>query len=69
MTDLLADVVVYPDGEVRILDLDELSKAHETGLLTDSQLHDSLNRLHKLLSYIYAGRFGQLQTVLENLGL
>ena len=33
-TDLLADVLVYPDGRVKVVDLDELSEANETGLLS-----------------------------------
>ena len=33
MTDLLADVFVFPDGSFRLLDLDELASAHAKGLI------------------------------------
>ena len=34
VTDLLADVIVYPDGFVKVVDLDELGEALEKGLLS-----------------------------------
>ena len=33
-TDLLADVLIYPSGEIRVVDLDEIAQALEEGLLT-----------------------------------
>ena len=69
MTDLLADVIVYPDGRCKVVDLDELSKAHESGMISDEQLHASLNQLNNLLTYIYKDKFDQLQAIIENLGL
>ncbi len=69
MTDLLADVIVYPDGRCKVVDLDELSHAHQSGMITDDQLHASLNQLNTLLTYIHKDKFDQLQIVLENLGL
>jgi predicted RNA-binding protein associated with RNAse of E/G family len=69
MTDLLADVIVYPDGRLKVVDLDELSLAHETGLITDEQLHASLKQLNNLLTYIHENSFNLLQDKLENLGL
>ncbi len=69
MTDLLADVVVYPDGRLKVVDLDELSLAHESGMITDQQIHASLKQLNNLLTYIHENKFNQLQDKLENLGL
>ena len=69
MTDLLADVIVYPDGRLKVVDLDELSLAHETGMITDEQLHASLKQLNNLLTYIHENKFNLLQDKLENLGL
>lgn len=56
-TDLLADVIVLPDGSNQILDLDELSQAYLDGLLTKEQLCRALDCLHRLLQTIYAGTF------------
>lgn len=67
--DLLADVVIYPNGTVKVVDLDELAKAHADGLITTEQLHKSLYQLNHLLTYIHEGRFPELQAYIENLGL
>lgn len=67
--DLLADVVIYPDGAVKVVDLDELAKAHEDGLITTDQLHKALYQTNHLLTYIHENRFCELQAKIENLGL
>jgi protein associated with RNAse G/E len=63
-TDLLADVLVYPDGFVKVLDLDELADATAEGLLTEVQLEKSLRRTNWLLELIYGGHFEELQRYL-----
>lgn len=63
--DLLLDVLVYPDGSVRLLDMDELSEAHESGLITDKQLHDALNRTNSLLTNIYKGNFKNYTSLID----
>lgn len=68
-TDLLADVIVYPDGRTKVVDLDELAQAFEDGLLTKDQLSAALRQLNHLLTYIYKDKFDQLQIQLESLGL
>ena len=68
-TDLLADVIVYPDGRTKVVDLDELAQAFETGLLTAAQLSAALRQLNHLLTYIYKDKFDHLQAPIENLGL
>ena len=65
-TDLLADVIVYPDGFVRVVDLDELADALENGLITSAQLQTALRHLDKLLSIIYKGGFPRLQKYIED---
>ena len=60
-TDLLADVIVYPDGFVRVVDLDELADAQRDHLITPEQLQVTLRHLDKLLSIIYKGDFPKLQ--------
>ncbi|MDE5909613.1 MAG: DUF402 domain-containing protein [Lachnospiraceae bacterium] len=61
VTDLLADVIVYPDGFVKVVDLDELVTALETNSIDLSTLKSSLIRLDKLLKIIYSGKFDSLQ--------
>lgn len=61
ITDLLADVIVYPDGFVKVVDIDELVTAMEAGLLTDDMLKKALRTLSRLLQVIYEGGFGHLR--------
>lgn len=65
ITDLLVDVIVYPDGFVKVVDIDELVAAQETGLLTEDMLKKSLLTLNRLLQIIYDGGFHQLQSPIE----
>jgi predicted RNA-binding protein associated with RNAse of E/G family len=60
VTDLLADVIVYPDGFVKVVDLDELVTARKSSLLSEEMLDKSLLRLNHLLETIYAGKFETL---------
>ncbi|MCM1190247.1 MAG: DUF402 domain-containing protein [bacterium] len=69
VTDLLADVIVYPDGRVEVVDLDELAEAMERGLLTKEQLSSCLRSLNHLLSMIYRDKFDRLQARLDELGI
>lgn len=69
VTDLLADVIVHPDGSVQVVDLDEVAEALEKGLLTSEQMSACLRQLNQLLSYIYRDKFDRLQTHLDKLGL
>lgn len=67
VTDLLADVIIYPDGKLKVLDLDELAEAFEKGLITDKQMSLSLRRLNDLLSFIYRDKFDRLQSCLDSI--
>ncbi len=67
MVDLLADVILYPDGKVRVVDLDELAEATEKKLLPMEQLLASLRQLDWLLKMIDQGRFWELQEPIERL--
>ncbi|MGE5327909.1 MAG: DUF402 domain-containing protein [Deltaproteobacteria bacterium] len=46
--DLLADVKIFPDGRVEILDIDELNQAFEKGLIDKRQFQLSLANLKKV---------------------
>lgn len=59
VTDLLADVIVYPDGFVQVLDLDELCDAKENGYVSDAQFLLSIRQLNKLLDVIYEEKLEQ----------
>lgn len=65
MIDLLADVIVYPDGSVKVVDLDELADATQQKLITEEQLLISLRQLDWLLQTIYRGEFAALQKCVD----
>lgn len=64
--DLLLDVIVYPDGNIRVLDMDELAQAHKEKLITDKQLYDALERTHILLKDIYDNKFAKYTYYIES---
>lgn len=55
-TDLLADVIIYPSGEIQVVDLDEIADALEQNLLTPEQTCSCMRKLDALLREIYSGR-------------
>lgn len=69
VTDLLADVILYPEGRMKVVDLDEMADALDKGLITQERLSTALRRLNDLLTMIYRDRFDRLQSPLEQLGL
>lgn len=60
-TDLLADVLVYPDGQVQVVDVGEIADALTDKTLTIDQMIPALRSLDKLLNIIYSGRFSEIQ--------
>ena len=69
VTDLLADVIIYPSGRFKVVDLDELADAKEQGLITDEQLINCLRQLNDLLSIIARDKFDKYQACLDQKGL
>jgi len=61
-TDLLIDILVYPDGTLKILDLDELADAQDQALISGELLKNSLRTADRLLQDIYAGKFYEIYT-------
>lgn len=59
--DLLIDVILFEDGSIRIMDLDELADAQEQKLITSSEMNYALRTVNALLKLIYSGRFHTLQ--------
>lgn len=60
VTDLLADVLIYPDGFVKVVDLNEMVICLDEQKISLEQLKRSLTQLDKLLQIIYAGQFEML---------
>lgn len=61
VTDLLVDVIIYPDGGVRVVDVNELVEALDKELISLDILKSSLLKLDKLLAIIYSGEFDKLK--------
>ena len=68
-TDLLADVVIEPDGFVKVVDLDELAEASEKKLLDTATMQKALLQLNALLTKIYDGSFDAMKLELDDRGL
>lgn len=65
VTDLLADILIYPDGFVKVVDLAELSDALGQGLLDEETVCRALRIADRTLEEIYAGDFKEKQEYLE----
>jgi len=57
INDLLLDIKIKPDGDVRLLDADELAEAIANGLITSEQACKALRTLDDLLKLIYSRNF------------
>ncbi len=66
VTDLLADVIVSPEGIVKVVDLDEVALALQNGKIDAEQVSKCLMRLNSLLDIIYKDKFDILQNRLES---
>ncbi len=66
VTDLLADVIVYPSGRIKVMDLDELADALEQGLITQEQTATCMKRLDALLTLIDRDKFDTLCEYLDS---
>ena len=63
--DLLADVIIYNDGRVEVVDVDEIGEALIKNLLPKELIAKALYRLDKLLKIIYSGEFEKYQEPLN----
>ena len=59
-TDLLADVKIYPDGRVEIVDLDEVSEALKSGIISTETVCELMENLNSLLGIIYSGEWRKM---------
>lgn len=65
VTDLLADVIIYPDGYIKVLDVDELAAALEKKLCPAELVTQALRRLDTLLNMIYDDKFDTLSSYID----
>lgn len=65
VTDLLADVVLYPDGYIKVLDINELAIALEKSLCEPQLVTQALRKLDALLNLIYDDKFDTLAAEIE----
>ncbi len=63
--DLLIDVLVYPDGHVEVVDLDEFADIAESAHTLTPQLLGALRKTNSLLQTIYSGAFSQLTAPID----
>ena len=66
-TDLLVDVLVYPDGHVEVLDLDEFADISEKNIIDKTTCLKILRRTNALLRRIYAGTFSELTKFIDDI--
>lgn len=59
--DLLFDVIVYPDGRLNFMDIDEFALAVEKNLITKEQELKALRYYHNLVQAVTHGEFGFFQ--------
>jgi len=64
-TDLLADVIIYPDGKYKVVDIDEIAEALEKNLISKEQACDSLLKLDSLLRKLYSGEFEEYKNLFK----
>ena len=57
ITDLLADVIMFPDGFVKVVDIDEIAQTLREGKLPREDVISLLESLDKLLKIVYSQDF------------
>lgn len=65
LNDLLIDVIIYPDGRVQVVDVDEVSQALRENILSPELIAKALDRLDALLRVIYSGEFKEYSRYAE----
>ena len=68
-TDLLADVLIYENGLVKVVDVGEIAEALEKGILSITLAKKALYRLDTLLCMIYDGTWKQKTEKYFEMGL
>lgn len=63
--DLLIDIIVYENGFVKVVDLDEIGKALSENIISKELIIKATHRADKLLNIIYNGRFKECTRYIE----
>lgn len=64
--DLLIDILVYENGMVKIMDLDEVADMLDIGKLDVKKASKALHTANKLLTDIYAGNFSNYKKIIND---
>lgn len=64
-TDLLIDVLIYPDKHVEVVDMDEFADMIEQNVLNKDFSVKALRSANHLLQLIYSGKFSTLTSYIE----
>lgn len=64
-TDLLVDVVVYPQGKYRVLDLDELGDALDASYIDAAAVSEALHAANGLIRCIEEGGFSHYTEIID----
>ncbi len=65
INDLFLDVIVYPDGHYRLVDMDEFAKAMEENLLPKQRFMQALYQADALLTCLYQDKFKDYIKIIE----
>ena len=68
-TDLLADVIMFPDGFVKVVDIDEIAQALNEGKLPKEDVIILLNNLDSLLKIVYSQDFEKYKHMINEYAL
>lgn len=63
--DLLIDIIVYENGFIKVVDLDEIGKALENDIISKELIIKATERADKLLKIIYKGKFSECTKYIE----
>ena len=64
--DLLIDVLILPDGQVQVVDIDEFADIMEENILDKGVGLQALRQTQNLLNKIYSGKFAELSDYIDN---
>lgn len=63
--DLLIDVLILPDGQVHVVDMDEFADILEENILDKTVGLQALRQTQNLLNRIYSGKFAELSDYID----